>query len=1019
MKNQLQLIAILICTLLFTQCRKDEIITEIDSTPVIENATDVLFLTHIKDKDGVAIPDATLTILKTGENIKSDKNGVVQFYLASIAFTGESITIKHLAYSSLTKTVTGATNSHNKIDIVLTKAASKLINTGEIGSIGDGNLSLPNALLLENGSSYSGPVTVKYTYLDPDNTDFLDAAPGNLLALNNDSEYQQLASLGMYSIELYDEQNNSLSIPSDSTATIAFPVADIHKGTVLDEVPLWYFDENQGLWIEDGKATLSGEMMIAEVSHFTWWNCDLTYDFTPLCMSFVDEAEEVLSGVEIYFSVDDATYGNAYTDENGSILTKTPIGEIVTISYYLDGELLGVQDIGPFDESSNKPIVTLSTDISIVSGNAIDCTMNNVENGYGILDINGVNKVFPINNGAFSFGINQIGDFVITFYNVVSGKTKIETVSVIDIDADILLGSIVLCEESLMSGISGVVMKDTDNDGEADAPAPGEIIRIWGDAEVEITTNDDGIYEVFLPPGNYNIIHFVDGPNVNTRYGIDSTDDGDEDDGRRGKTLDCVITVDEIDDGNDFFILPPENSTITGRVLIDNDGDGIGDEPLVIGSVRFSIPGEASFQTDLDEDGKFRIGILNSVLDGTLSLTGSGITFISDYDESPDPEGDDSSDGPNGIIPIELSFNEDDSDNNFVIRQLERGTVSGRVMEDTNGDGLGDMPVMGVGIRINTPLSPEFPKETLTDADGYYEFINLLVPHQYKLSIDDSNFTSISDYDESPDPDGDDGGEGANNSIPVDLEEGEIDADNNFVVVKVLTGTISGRVLEDTDNDDVGDAPIAGLGINLRDASSTILASVTSDDNGYYEFTDITPGDYLLTEQPETVVDDDFVDVYDGDDTPEDANDAVDGLNDDRISVTLEQGENDSDNNFIEEQLGSISGTSLLDTNNDDIGDVPVVGLEITLTHVGSGVSIITTTDGNGNYKFESLEPGEYTVTFQDESEIDPSWVDVFDGDESDDGDASDSIIDQDDMIFVSLVPGEDDENNNSVDRSN
>ncbi|MDF1694847.1 MAG: SdrD B-like domain-containing protein, partial [Saprospiraceae bacterium] len=165
----------------------------------------------------------------------------------------------------------------------------------------------------------------------------------------------------------------------------------------------------------------------------------------------------------------------------------------------------------------------------------------------------------------------------------------------------------------------------------------------------------------------------------------------------------------------------------------------------------------------------------------------------------------------------------------------------------------------------------------------------------------------------------------------------------------------------------------------------------------------------------ESEIDPDYVDVFDGDETPEDGNDAVDNLDDDMIAVTLEPGEDDEDNNFVEEQLGSISGNVSEDIDNDDIGDTPIEGVEITLTDVDSGATFTTTTDENGNYSFEGLEPGDYKVMFQDESEIDPDYVDVFDGDETpeDGNDAVDNL--DDDMIAVTLEPGEDDEDNNAV----
>ncbi|MEL6391095.1 MAG: carboxypeptidase regulatory-like domain-containing protein, partial [Bacteroidota bacterium] len=180
--------------------------------------------------------------------------------------------------------------------------------------------------------------------------------------------------------------------------------------------------------------------------------------------------------------------------------------------------------------------------------------------------------------------------------------------------------------------------------------------------------------------------------------------------------------------------------------------------------------------------------------------------------------------------------------------------------------------------------------------------------------------------------------------------------DNNFVEEQL--GSISGVVLEDTDNDDIGDTPIEGVEITLTDDDSGETITTTTDENGEYIFEGLEPGDYTVTFQDESEIDEDFVDVFDGDESPEDGNDGVDDLDDDTIAVTLEPGEDDEDNNAVEEQLGTISGVVLEDTDNDDIGDTPIEGVEITLTDDDSGETFTTTTDANGEYLFEDLEPG-------------------------------------------------------------
>lgn len=783
MNNRIYLIIILIGTLVLVQCRKDEIVTESDPTPVEADATNVSFLLHITDEAGTAIEEATITVASTSESLTSDENGVVLFDMPSVAFEGERITIEHPAYNTLTKMVTGVMNSHTRVDIVLTATVTKLISTGETGSIGEGELTLPTSLLSTGGSSYTGPVAVKYTYLDPDDRDFLNAAPGNLLALNTANQYRQLASLGMYSIELYDEQGGELTIPEGSEATVKFPIAESNAGTFPDEVPLWYFDEEKGLWIEEGKAIVEGNMMVAQVSHFTWWNCDLPYEFVPLCMSFVDEDGNPVSGIEISFSVNGFKYGLETTGTDGNILTKTPIGEIITISYYLKGELVDTQEVGPFEEGSRKPVIVLSIDISVVSGTALDCDMNPVSSGYGITFLNGATKIFPIVDGAFSFSTTLVGGYEVTLYDVSSGKVQTVTATVVEVGTDVMLGSVVVCDLTITTGIRGTIMIDTDGDGVVDAPALGRSILVGGDAELSVGIAVDGSYEILLPPGNYMLLLAFDPSSTEelTEYGTDNIDDGDPTDGLKGNIIKCTIEANEIDDGNDFLILPPSTATVTGTVFMDTDGDSIGDEPIEGATVwLISYGGNVQQGTATEADGSFSYTLENTVIDAYLITLAAG-DAVSDYDATPDPDGDDSAEGPNERVPLGISFNEVDSDNNFVLRPIVPSTVSGSVLVDTNDDGIGDEPAVGIPVYIDAILA-EFPQAAWTDENGKYEFDNLLAPYDYEVSIDTAGYTLVRDYDESPDPDGDDSADGANNLILVNLTVGEADLDNNFVV---------------------------------------------------------------------------------------------------------------------------------------------------------------------------------------------------------------------------------------------
>ena len=47
-------------------------------------------------------------------------------------------------------------------------------------------------------------------------------------------------------------------------------------------MPLWYFDEQKGMWVEEGVATKQGNQYVGTVNHFTDWNCDIPSEWNTV-----------------------------------------------------------------------------------------------------------------------------------------------------------------------------------------------------------------------------------------------------------------------------------------------------------------------------------------------------------------------------------------------------------------------------------------------------------------------------------------------------------------------------------------------------------------------------------------------------------------------------------------------------------------------------------------------------------------------------------------------------------------
>ena len=137
-------------------------------------------------------------------------------------------------------------------------------------------ISIPaNALMLPDSTAYNGKVNLSVVYLNPDNPRFEELMPGgDLCATMVSGDTASLVSYGMVRVEMESDKGENLQLMSGAKAKLTFPVSSFQKNNPHDTIPLWWFDENAGLWREEGLTLNKGNYYEGFVGHFTWWNCD-------------------------------------------------------------------------------------------------------------------------------------------------------------------------------------------------------------------------------------------------------------------------------------------------------------------------------------------------------------------------------------------------------------------------------------------------------------------------------------------------------------------------------------------------------------------------------------------------------------------------------------------------------------------------------------------------------------------------------------------------------------------------
>ena len=310
------------------------------------------------------------------------------------------------------------------------------------------------------------------------------------------------------------------------------------------------------------------------------------------------------------------------------------------------------------------------------------------------------------------------------------------------------------------------------------------------------------------------------------------------------------------------------------------------------------------------------------------------------------------------------------------------GSLGDFVWYDADFDGIqNDGPLSGLESvtvllagDIDGDTTIDYTTTVTTGADGIYSFDNLL-GGSYTISINSAtlpggsaNWSQTFDLDDATGP-------FATADSAVATELGINGADLNRTDVDFgYTGnsSIGDTVFFDTNNNGIEDTGDTGI----TDILITLTADTDGDGTPDFTWTDVTDADgqYLFENLPAF---DNYTVTVDPVNLPDDtvATYDLDGIDTEHvisgIVLGVDEDRDDVDFGYFNSGTGSIGDTVWYDADADgvlDAGEQGLGGVQLTLTGDITGdtlddISVTTTTDENGNYSFDELLPGSYTVT--------------------------------------------------------
>jgi protocatechuate 3,4-dioxygenase beta subunit len=169
----------------------------------------------------------------------------------------------------------------------------------------------------------------------------------------------------------------------------------------------------------------------------------------------------------------------------------------------------------------------------------------------------------------------------------------------------------------------------------------------------------------------------------------------------------------------------------------------------------------------------------------------------------------------------------------------------------------------------------------------------------------------------------------------------------NFQLV-TFAGQVYNDLNGDGSNDGGTDPGLQGWTINLLDPFGNVVATTTSDVNGNYSFANVGPGMYTIQEVNQS-----------GWYQTQPVNPPG------TYTVQAISSTNPSGLNFGNFQLVNISGEVYNDLNDNghlDPGEPGLQGWTVLLLDPAGNTVATTTSDANGNYQFDNLFPGTFTI---------------------------------------------------------
>lgn len=367
----------------------------------------------VTDENEAAVMGATVQFGTS--TISTDKYGYFEATNVQVTKEAAVVTVSKPGYFKGIKTYIA---KEGKAAFFRIKLIPKT-NVGTINGSSGGTVALTNGLSITlpaaavvnavTNAAYTGNINVAASWINPEANDLNRIMPGDLRGIDKDGAIKLLQTFGMAAVELTGASGELLQITAGKKATLSLSIPASLSAIAPASIPLWYFDEANGLWKEEGSAAKNGNNYTGEVGHFSFWNYDLPGNYVQFDCTLKDGGGNPVPYAHVKISVvgsNNSAWGT--TDASGYVAGAVPNNAQLVLevfAFYYCGTPVYTQSFTTTTVNVSLGVITLSTNLTAtLSGTVTNCSNNPVTNGYVLISQGAFYTRYAVSNtGTFNF----------------------------------------------------------------------------------------------------------------------------------------------------------------------------------------------------------------------------------------------------------------------------------------------------------------------------------------------------------------------------------------------------------------------------------------------------------------------------------------------------------------------------------------------------------------------------------------------------------------------------------------